>query len=280
MKCTDKIISLREQVNHWKSQGDPVILVPTMGNLHSGHLSLVEYAGARKGKVIVSIFVNPIQFVQGEDYENYPRTLKSDLELLERQEVDLVFNPAVDEIYPGGLEMQTRVTVTPLDGIFCGKFRPGHFTGVATVVTKLFNLVQPDVAIFGEKDYQQLLVIKKLVSDLAIPVEILSVPTVREPDGLAMSSRNHYLTPEQRKTASLMYRQLNRVADSILDGETEFNRLQDEATAVLENAGFRPEYFGVQDAETLGPPQEGDIIVLVAAWLGQARLIDNILIRR
>lgn len=280
MNCIQTVSQFRSKIKSWKEEGNKIVLVPTMGNLHAGHLSLVKLAKAIKGKVIVSIFVNPTQFVAGEDFDTYPRTLDEDLIHLKKHKVDLVFNPDYKEIYPDEPGEHTRVTVPVLDGVFCGQFRPGHFTGVATVVTKFLNIVQPDYAVFGEKDYQQLLVIKKLVRDLALPVEIISGPTVREMDGLAMSSRNQYLTTEQRKIAPVMYNTIRKIADLIEQGDRNFEMLEDRGKQDLNQAGFRCEYFNIQDGDNLGPPGEENLVVICAAWLGQARLIDNLIIRR
>lgn len=279
MNCIQTVNQLRAKITSWRKEGNKIVLVPTMGNLHSGHLSLVDLAKAINGKVIVSIFVNPTQFVAGEDFDTYPRTLDEDLLHLKEHEIDLVFNPDYKEIYPDELDEHTRVTVPGLDGVFCGQFRPGHFTGVATVVIKFLNIVQPDYAVFGEKDYQQLLVIKKLVRDLALPVDIMSGPTVREKDGLAMSSRNRYLTPDQRKIAPSMYNTLKKIAGLIEQGDHNFKKLEDIGKQDLIQAGFRCEYFNIQDGDNLGPPVNENIVVICAAWLGQARLIDNLIIK-
>jgi pantoate--beta-alanine ligase len=251
-----------------------------MGNLHAGHLSLVEQARKVADKVVTSIFVNPTQFVEGEDFEEYPRTLDADLSRLAELETDLVFNPDLREIYPTGLEQQTKVLVPSLDNKFCGKFRPGHFTGVATVVTKLFNIVQPDIAVFGEKDYQQLLVIKCLVDDLCIPVKVIGAPTIREEDGLALSSRNVYLTEEEREIAPVLYKTLSAIAGSILEDKNGYAALEEKALSHLSQAGFKPEYLIICNADDLCEPGDGDLVVLAAAWLGRARLIDNVIIRR
>jgi pantoate--beta-alanine ligase len=270
--------ALRTIVARWRANGASIALVPTLGNLHVGHLALVEQAVRMTDHTVVTIFVNPTQFVAGEDYEHYPRTLAQDSLLLSESRVDVLFTPTVKEIYPAGLDKPTRVEVPMLDNILCGAFRPGHFTGVATVVAKLLNLVQPTVAIFGEKDYQQLLVIKRLVKDLCIPVEIRSVPTVRAPDGLAMSSRNSYLSAEERQRAPLLYQTLKAAAEAILRGDTAFAAIEDRSMEILKAAGFKPDYFAVRRAEDLGLPEETptDRRILAAAWLGQARLIDNI----
>lgn len=280
MLIIDKILPLQEQLSEWRNEGQEIALVPTMGNLHDGHLSLVDEAKQIADKVVVSVFVNPTQFVQGEDFGTYPRTPEVDREKLASLATDLLFNPETNEIYADDTRQQTLITVTGLDNIFCGLSRPGHFAGVATVVTKLFNIVQPDKALFGEKDYQQLLLIKKLVNDLFLPVEIIGMPTVRESDGLAMSSRNSYLTSEERQIAPVLYQALRQAADSISGGENSFSELEARAVSTLEQAGFKTEYFSIRDAGTLGVPGADDLVILAAAHLGKARLIDNVIIRR
>jgi len=252
-----------------------------MGNLHAGHLALVKKAQQVAQRTVVTIFVNPTQFVQGEDFAAYPRTFEYDRLALEKIGADILFHPAVGEMYPDGMEQQTRVIVDGLDDIFCGNFRRGHFTGVATIVTKLFNIVQPDVALFGEKDYQQLLVIRRLARDLNLPVAIASLATVREGDGLALSSRNHYLNASERGTAPLLYKALVHIAEEIKKGSLDYALLERNAAADLTRAGFRPEYISIRNADDLGEPErDGKLVVLAAAWLGQARLIDNILVGR
>ena len=272
---------MREQLSAWRKQGRSIALAPTMGNLHAGHLSLVKKAQQIADRTVATIFVNPAQFVQREDYAAYPRTFEKDRKALEASGADVLFHPEVNEMYPEGAEMQTRVTVTGLDDIFCGKFRPGHFSGVATAVTKLFHITEPDVALFGEKDYQQLLVIRRLVRDLNLPVAIVGMPTVREDDGLALSSRNQYLVATERRTAPLLYRSLLRVSEEIKKGCTDYARLECDAVAHLSQAGFRPEYLSIRRASDLGEAgSDKDLIVLAAAWLGRTRLIDNVLVGR
>ena len=278
MQCHKKIADLRIKVSEWRNAGYKIALVPTMGNLHAGHLSLVEQAKRIADKTIVSIFVNPTQFVQGEDYEDYPSTLQTDLTRLEELNADLVFIPTVEEVYPAGDDEKTWVTVSHLDNIFCGKFRPGHFTGVATVVVKLFNIVGPDIAVFGEKDYQQLLVIKKLVADLNFPIEIISGPTVREPDGLALSSRNVYLNGEERQLAPTLYKTMIEVVDRINQGDQDYVKLEKWACTSLNQAGFKTEYFNICNIDDLGKPGVGNLVILAATWLGRARLIDNMIV--
>ena len=280
MKSIELADELRVQLVQWRQAGLKIAFIPTMGNLHEGHLSLVDKGKQLADKVIVSIFVNPTQFVKGEDYESYPRTLPEDRKKLEALDVDILFNPQVHEIYPGDIKRQTEVVVPYLDNIFCGKSRPGHFTGVATVVTKLLNIVQPDYAIFGEKDYQQLLVIRQLVRDLRMAVEIVSIPTCREANGLAMSSRNAYLSEKEKLTAATLYQVLNEMAEAIRKGSSNYRQLEKTGLKNLTNVGFIPDYLSIVDAETLGSPGEGDLVILAAARLGGARLIDNIIIRR
>jgi pantoate--beta-alanine ligase len=269
---------LRACVHTWKARQDIVAFVPTMGNLHAGHLKLVRHARAIAGHVVVSIFVNPMQFGPGEDYETYPRTLEVDAAALTRSDADLLFVPAVDEIYPGEMENTTRVVVPGLSDILCGAFRPGFFTGVATVVTRLFNLVQPDVAVFGEKDYQQLVLIRRMARELCLPVRIEGVATEREPDGLAMSSRNGYLSPTERAAAPILYRTLTAVKASVEGGAADYPGIEHAAMTTLARAGFRPDYVSIRRATDLGEPTPGDTVlrVLAAARLGPARLIDNL----
>ena len=269
---------LRRVVRDWHRQENRVAFVPTMGNLHAGHLQLVRHARAIADRVVVSIFVNPTQFGPNEDYASYPRTPEEDAQALMEADTDLLFLPAVEEIYPPDLSPAPYVAVPEIDGILCGEFRPGHFSGVATVVAKLFNLVQPDVAIFGEKDYQQLVVIRRMTRALCLPVEIEGVATVREASGLAMSSRNRYLSEAEQNTAATLYRVLGEVREAVEGGTSDYAALEAGAMAQLEQAGFRPEYVSIRRAADLAEPQPGDtrLRVLAAARLGAARLIDNI----
>jgi pantoate--beta-alanine ligase len=269
---------LRAHVRVWRMQQDRIAFVPTMGNLHAGHLKLVRHARSIAGRVAVSIFVNPMQFGPGEDYATYPRTLEADTAALMQVDADLVFVPAVDEIYPGALDSTTRVVVPGLGDILCGAFRPGFFTGVATVVTRLFNLVQPDVAVFGEKDYQQLVLIRRMARELCLPVQIVGVATEREADGLAMSSRNGYLTASERTNAAILYRTLTEVKMAVESGAVDYPAVERTAMAALTRAGFRPDYVSIRRASDLGEPAAGESVlrVLAAAWLGSARLIDNL----
>ncbi len=272
--------ALREQLSEWRHAGDHIALVPTMGNLHEGHLSLVRLASRHAERVVVSIFVNPTQFAEGEDYEEYPRSLEADRRKLKRLHVDLLFAPDVETMYPLGLENATSVTVPVLTEDLCAAFRPGHFDGVTTVVSRLFSLVQPDVAVFGQKDYQQQYVIRHLVEDLSLQIEVVCGPTQREEDGLAMSSRNQYLTETERAIAPKLYAVLNRVGEQLESGKKSYEKLEDSAVADLEKLGFEPDYVSIRRAENLDlPDRENDqLVVLAAASLGDARLIDNVIV--
>ncbi len=274
MQLIQTITDLRNALQILRQAGKSIALVPTMGNLHAGHLSLVSIARKNADIVVVSIFVNPGQFVEGEDFGDYPRTPDADLEKLQGMNVDIVFMPDVSVLYPA--DLNTEVTVPALDSIFCGEYRPGHFKGVATIVAKLLNIVQPDVAVFGEKDYQQLLVIRRLVQDLNIPVTIIGAPIIREANGLAMSSRNQYLSTAEREQAALLYQCLQQLAASIKHGENNFADMEQQALRELVEAGFRPDYVSIRDATTLQSPQHNKLVIIAAAWLGKARLIDNV----
>jgi pantoate--beta-alanine ligase len=278
METVTRIDALRGRVSAWRQQGLRVGLVPTLGNLHQGHLALVAEARRHADRVAVSIFVNPMQFGPAEDYAAYPRTPREDTELLDSAGADLIFQPEVAEMYPNGVERSTVVDVPALSGIHCGAFRPGHFAGVATVVTKLFGIAQPQIAAFGQKDYQQLTIVRRVVADLCLPVEIVAVPTVRESDGLAMSSRNRYLTPAERAVAPALYRALLHAKEQVEKGERDFAAIQQCGLGALESAGFRPQYFEVAQAADLQPATAGsrELVILAAAKLGKARLIDNV----
>ena len=278
MLVEHSVAELRKRVRRWREMNQRVALVPTMGNLHAGHIALVKQARKLADRVVVSVFVNPLQFGPQEDFGAYPRTPDADRLQLAVAGTDLLFMPEVEEVYPGAMDAATRVEVPALSGILDGASRPGHFIGVATVVAKLFNMVQPDVAVFGEKDYQQLLVIRRMTSDLCLPVEIVGHPTVREPDGLAMSSRNQYLTKAERAQAPLLQRVLRETAYALRDGGRDFGALQKQAVDKLLAGGFKPDYVEIRQAESLAPPAAGDtrFVVLGAAWLGKARLIDNV----
>jgi pantoate--beta-alanine ligase len=269
---------LRARTRFWRRGNQRIALVPTMGNLHAGHLRLVERARELAERVVVSCFVNPLQFGPNEDLASYPRTLEADQKALETLGVDLFFVPDEREVYPRGPELATRVQVPELGERLCGAFRPGHFTGVATVVAKLFNMVHPDTALFGRKDYQQQLVIRRMVEDLDWPIDIETVDTVREADGLAMSSRNQYLDERERRLAPQLYQVLQQLVGRVRAGERDFAVLGAAASEQLAGLGFAPEYVEVVDAETLAAPQaEGrPLVVLAAARLGRTRLIDNL----
>jgi pantoate--beta-alanine ligase len=277
MESVTTIEAVRSRVMQWRATGLRVALVPTMGNLHAGHMSLLAAARYRGDRVVASIFVNPLQFGPSEDYTAYPRTLLEDQQLLQEAHCDLLFAPSVADIYPQGGDQRTVIVVRGLSDILCGRFRPGHFDGVATVVAKLFGIVAPDVAVFGEKDYQQLLVIRHMALDLALPVEIVGAPTVRATDGLALSSRNRYLSAEERARAPAIYQSLNRAARAIYGGSTDHAGLAREGSAMLERAGMSVDYFSIRNAADLSEPSAAstDLVVLAAARLGRARLIDN-----
>ncbi|HCN6459833.1 TPA: pantoate--beta-alanine ligase [Escherichia coli] len=268
---------LRQQIRHLRMEGKRVALVPTMGNLHDGHMKLVDEAKARADVVVVSIFVNPMQFDRPEDLARYPRTLQEDCEKLNKRKVDLVFAPSVKEIYPNGTETHTYVDVPGLSTMLEGASRPGHFRGVSTIVSKLFNLVQPDIACFGEKDFQQLALIRKMVADMGFDIEIVGVPIMRAKDGLALSSRNGYLTAEQRKIAPGLYKVLSSIADKLQAGERDLDEIIAIAGQELNEKGFRSDDIQIRDADTLLEIAENSkrAVILVAAWLGDARLIDN-----
>ncbi|MFS9435215.1 pantoate--beta-alanine ligase [Citrobacter sp. C348] len=268
---------LRQHVRRLRQEGKRVALVPTMGNLHDGHMKLVDEARARADVVIASIFVNPMQFDRPDDLVRYPRTLQEDCEKLNKRKVDYVFAPAVEEIYPQGLEDHTFVDVPGLSTMLEGASRPGHFRGVATIVSKLFNLIQPDIACFGEKDFQQLALIRKMVADLGYDIEIVGVPIIRAKDGLALSSRNGYLTAEQRKIALGLYKVMNRIGEKLQAGERDQEEIIAIAEQELNEKGFRADDIQIRDADTLLALSETSkrAVILVAAWLGQARLIDN-----
>lgn len=271
---------LAEQIAGWRRNGEHVALVPTMGNLHSGHISLVDLAREHAERVVVSIFVNPTQFGEGEDFDKYPRTLERDTRRLRKISADLIFAPAVETMYPFGLEDATRVSVPRLTENFCGATRPGHFDGVTTVVARLYALVQPDVAVFGQKDYQQQLVIRHMTTDLNLPVKVVTGETVREDSGLAMSSRNQYLSDEERETAPLLYATLNHAGEELQNGRRNFAELEKESTAALAEAGFDVDYFAIRRAQNLEIPDRDcdELVLLAAAQLGDARLIDNIVV--
>ena len=269
---------LRAAVSRARSEGKRIALVPTMGNLHAGHIALVEKATQRADFVVASIFVNPLQFGANEDLDKYPRTLVADQEKLVGAGCHLLFTPDVEEVYPDGMQQQTRVSVPLVSEGLCGASRPGHFEGVATVVCKLFNMVQPDLALFGEKDFQQLAVIRKLVRDLNLPIQVMGEPTVRAADGLALSSRNGYLNESQRALAPLLYRTLQQLAEEIRCQPSAQSTLLAAARQQLEDAGLRPDYLELREAVQLREVQDGDrqLVLLAAVYLGTTRLIDNL----
>jgi pantoate--beta-alanine ligase len=282
MDTVTKIAAVREHVRRWRSEGRRVAFVPTMGNLHPGHVSLIEAARRHGDRFVASIFVNPMQFGPNEDFAHYPRTPTQDERMLAEAGCNLMFMPDVAEVYPNGSERATRVDVPGLSRILDGEFRPGHFEGVSTIVATLFHIVEPDVAVFGEKDFQQLTVIRRMVADLHLPVEIVGAPTVRDADGLAMSSRNQYLTATERPVAPRIYETLQAVAKRLGTGDVEFASIERFGVEALTKVGMKPDYFAVRRAEDLGAPANDTkhLVVLTAARLGKARLIDNIQVRK
>ena len=283
MKQINDLDALHQQLQVWRAKGERIALVPTMGNLHEGHLRLVDEAKRHADHCVVSIFVNPTQFGPNEDFAAYPRTPDEDCAMLETRGTDVVFLPTVEMMYPQGEAISSSIVVPEeLANILCGTSRPGHFNGVATVVAQLFKLVQPDVAVFGEKDYQQLLVIRHLVAEMNMPVTIIGLPTIREESGLAMSSRNRYLNDEQRGQAGQLYASLRSCCERLQSGEQDSAGIEADALAQLQRAGFEPDYVSIRRAADLGLPgaADRDLVILAAAHLGKARLIDNVLCRR
>ena len=280
MQTISMVVELRRQVSKWKENNKKIIFVPTMGNLHAGHMALIDYAKSCSGKVICSIFVNALQFDREEDLNAYPRTLQQDLAALQDADVDAVFTPEHDEIYQKQNELAKELPKIPLNQELCGKYRPGFFDGIVEVVTRLFNIVKPDIAVFGEKDYQQLVIIKQLVTELALPIQIKQVVTQREEDGLAFSSRNSYLNVADRKIAPKLYEELMNLKNLIEEGRRDFNALEVKAVNALQEAGFSPDYVAIRNGQDLSKPRyDTDFIaILAAAWLGNARLIDNVLL--
>ncbi|SIO04744.1 pantoate--beta-alanine ligase [Salinivibrio sp. ES.052] len=278
MQVISEVALLRDQVSQWKKMDKRIAFVPTMGNLHQGHLTLVRKAREQGDIVVVSIFVNPMQFDRADDLANYPRTLDEDLTQLREEGVDLVFTPTPDTLYPQGVEAHTTVEVPKLSIMLEGASRPGHFRGVATVVSKLFHLVQPSIACFGEKDFQQLAVIRKLVADMAMPIEVIGVPTVRESDGLAMSSRNNNLTVDERQRAPVLAKTMRWMSAQMRNGRRDLDDLIEDAHDQLRAAGLKPDEFYIRDASSLAQISEESrqAVILVAAYLGNTRLIDNL----
>jgi pantoate--beta-alanine ligase len=281
MIVAQSIPELKRELGSLRAAGKRIAFVPTMGNLHAGHRHLMEAARRHADAVVASIYVNPLQFGPQEDFAAYPRTPEADRALLEAAGVELLFFPDDAVIYPRGRAASTRIEVPGVSDILCGAARPGHFSGVATVVNRLFQLVMPDVALFGKKDYQQLLVIRLMTADFGLPIEIVGIDTVRDPDGLALSSRNAYLSAAERRIAPRLYATLQVVAGQIRGHDqnaTTGARIEAEAMAALANAGFRPDYVSIRRQQDLAVPGPGDrqLVVLAAAWLGRARLIDNL----
>lgn len=267
----------RQHIADWRCAGQRIALVPTMGNLHAGHLSLVQEARRQAERTVVSIFVNPTQFAPGEDLDSYPRTLQQDIDKLQDAGVDLLFAPDARQMYPFAQDL-TWVDVEQLPEHLCGRSRPQHFRGVTTVVSKLFHVTIPDVAVFGEKDFQQLTLVRRMTEELLFPIRIVGMPTVREPDGLALSSRNHFMDPAQRQQAPRLYQQLLQARAAIMQGRRDYRALEQEAAAALAGHGFRIDYVSVASAETLAPAGNADanLVIAAAAWLGTPRLIDNV----
>jgi len=280
MQVVHDVDALRQLLAEWRANDEHVVLVPTMGNLHAGHLSLVEAAGDHAERTVVSLFVNPTQFGPDEDYDAYPRTFERDTRLLRKPGADLLFAPGVEDVYPFGIERATTVRVPQLGDDLCGASRPGHFDGVTSVVARLFALVQPDVAMFGQKDYQQQIILRFMVDDLRLPIRIVTAPTVREPDGLAMSSRNAYLSGDERAVAPQLYAALETVAQALQDGRRDFGALAAAAVRELADAGFGPDYVEIRRAADLARPDRDcdELVVLAAARLGGTRLIDNVVV--
>jgi len=277
MEVITCISEMRQRVDQWRQSGQKIGLVPTMGNLHSGHTKLVDYAKQSADRIVVSIFVNPLQFGANEDYSTYPRTLEADKEKLSAISVDVIFAPEVKELYPTGIPLKTQISIPTLSSILCGERRPGHFEGMLMVVAKLFNIVQPNVAAFGKKDYQQLKIVEQLVCDLSLPVNIIAVDTEQEPDGLARSSRNSYLSESERQRAGALANLLDCAASTIKEGEQHHLSVLGMLRHHLDLAGFDVEYVSLRRQNDLAEAQNGDahLVLLAAVRLGNARLIDN-----
>jgi len=281
MQVCQQVSQLRQILDKERLDGKRIAFVPTMGNLHEGHLQLIRLARQHADFVVASIFVNPLQFGLNEDWEQYPRTLETDSAMLIAEGCDLLFCPAEQEMYPNGMETQTKVEVPTMTNILCGAARPGHFLGVTTVVAKLFNMVQPNTAIFGIKDYQQLAVIRRMVEDLCIPVDIIAAPIARADDGLALSSRNGYLTADERPRAVALYQALCQARDALASGRRDYAGIEQEASETLARAGMRPDYFSIRQAKTLEPARAADreLVLLGAVYIGKTRLIDNVTVQ-
>jgi pantoate--beta-alanine ligase len=280
VKQIHSVDELRKAIAEWREAGDTIALVPTMGNLHKGHMSLISLAAEYAEHVIVSIFVNPTQFGPNEDYTSYPRTLEVDSRKLARAGIDILFAPSVEEMYPRGLENSAQVLVPELSDQLCGVSRPGHFEGVTSVVSRLFNICGPDVAVFGNKDYQQLVILRRMVEDLHIPVKLLAGETERDANGLALSSRNEKLDEVQRAAAAIIYQALEDAATALRTGQNDFVNVEKTAIETIAVAGLEPEYIAIRNAIDLSMPQENSprLVILAAARLGDVRLIDNALV--
>jgi pantoate--beta-alanine ligase len=278
MDQATSVIELRQYVQHWKDHGQSIAFIPTMGNLHAGHMSLIEKGQSLCDRSICSIFVNPMQFGPNEDFNHYPRTLDSDIAQLKASGCDLVYLPAASELYPDGLDKISHVQVTDLADNYEGAHRPGHFTGVATVVLKLFNIVKPDVSVFGKKDFQQYRIISKMVEDFNLGVQIIGQETTREASGLATSSRNQYLDQAQQEKAAKIYQLLQQTAQQISEGDRDYESIEQRALAALDGVGFKTDYFRICSTETLLPAtsEDRDLVILVTAAMGPTRLLDNI----
>lgn len=278
MQSVSNVSQLRSKIKSWKQQGLTVAFVPTMGNLHAGHFSLVDKAKQIADKVVVSIFVNPMQFGKNEDLDKYPRTLQNDQNGLIEHGADLLFTPTVETIYPKGLDAQSYIDVPGVSEGHCGASRPGHFRGVATIVNKLFNLVQPDIACFGEKDFQQLAVIRTMVEDLSMPIEIIGVATKREDSGLAMSSRNGYLSDDEKQHASALYQIMLDAETALKANELSLDKITEQAKLAIDKHGFTLDYFNICNAKTLqlATKEDTNLVILVATFLSNVRLIDNL----
>ncbi|CAG9426729.1 pantoate--beta-alanine ligase [Providencia alcalifaciens] len=278
MRIVETSPILRREIRRWKQEGKRIAFVPTMGNLHDGHLTLIDQAKQQADIVIASIFVNPMQFDRQSDLANYPRTLQEDCEKLKRKNVDLVFAPSAAEFYPEGMDNQSYVEVPEISTMLEGASRPGHFRGVATVLTKLFNLVQPDIALFGEKDYQQLQLVRKLVTDLSFDIQVVGVPIVRAKNGLALSSRNNNLSADELKIAPQLFAIMQKAGEKLADSPAAATGLIGEMEESLRQAGFTPDELFIRDADNLGELTVSSrrAVILMAAWLGQTRLIDNL----
>jgi pantoate--beta-alanine ligase len=278
MHTCQRVNDLRAQLAPARLANQRIALVATMGNLHEGHMQLIRLAKTLADVVVASIFANPLQFGLNEDWEQYPRTLERDSAMLSAEGCDVLFCPTETDMYPNGMATQTKVEVPTMTNILCGASRPGHFLGVTTVVAKLFNMVQPDTAIFGIKDYQQLSVIRRMVEDLCIPVQIVAAPIARADDGLALSSRNSYLTADERPRATALYQTLCQARDAVQAGKRDYAAIEKTALTQLTNAGMRPDYFSIRQAKTLEPATaaDSDLVLLGAVYLGKTRLIDNV----